>query len=101
MMTESSIAIRQPVAAKDLLITSMTPLAARAPKGMPRLARDIQNALERRSAPNSASKEEVPPTHRLFRFLVRYARPRGAPGRRSPISHNRAKGMFQDVHEGG
>jgi serine/threonine protein kinase len=29
--------------------------------GEPRFARDIQNAFERRSAPNSASNEEVPP----------------------------------------
>jgi hypothetical protein len=55
------MAIRQPVVAKDLLKTSIMPLAAIAPKGMPRFARDIQNALERRSAPNSASNEEVPP----------------------------------------
>src|SRR5215468_1504846 len=61
MTTESTMAIRQPVVAKDLLITSITPLAAIPPKGTPRLASDIQNARERRSAPNSASNEEVPP----------------------------------------
>ena len=49
MTTESSIAIRQPVVAKDLLKTSITALAAMAPKGIPRFARDIQSALELRS----------------------------------------------------
>ncbi len=55
------MAIRQPVVAKDLFMISIMPLAAMAPKGMPMFARDTQNALERRSAPNSASNEEVPP----------------------------------------
>jgi len=58
---ENSIAIRHPVVANDLLITSIMPLAAIAPKGTPIFAKDIQNALERRSAANSASNEEVPP----------------------------------------
>ena len=61
MTTDSSIAIRQPVVAKDLFISSIMPLAAMAPRGTPRFASDIQNALERRFAPNSASNEEVPP----------------------------------------
>ena len=65
MTADKSMATRQPVVAKVLLMTTMTPLAAMPPNGMPRLAKDIQNALERRSAPNSASSEEVAPNSPL------------------------------------
>jgi len=58
---ESNMATRQPEAEKLSARTYSTALAAMAPPGMPRFARDTQNARFFRRAPNSASRDDAPP----------------------------------------